>query len=112
MIRLKLSCQALLALSLAAIMTTATAGGGAVAQVEIIKFKFLPQVISIKAGQTVRWVNREKRQYHSVWFEQLGDPESDYLFPDDTYERSFGSVGEFPYRCGPHPEMTGIVRVE
>ncbi|KRT57126.1 hypothetical protein Ga0076813_10942, partial [endosymbiont of Ridgeia piscesae] len=47
MIRLKLSCQALLALSLAAIMTTATAGGGAVAQVEIIKFKFLPQVISI-----------------------------------------------------------------
>lgn len=79
----------------------------------IIKdFKFVPQEITIKRGQTLRWENREKRQYHSVWFQAQGEPEpADYLFPDDSYEREFKQTGTFPYRCGPHPEMTGTVHV-
>jgi plastocyanin len=75
-------------------------------------YKFIPAEITIKKGQTLRWENREKRQYHSVWFEALDEEEpADYLFPDDIYEREFNQAGTFPYRCGPHPEMTGIVRV-
>lgn len=78
----------------------------------IKKFKFIPQEITIKRGQKIRWVNREKRQYHSVWFEALGEEEpEDYLFSGDTYDREFKKVGTFPYRCGPHPKMTGTVRV-
>ncbi|WP_456412123.1 plastocyanin/azurin family copper-binding protein [Thiolapillus sp.] len=84
----------------------------ALTEVEIIKFKFLPQEITIKAGDKVRWINKEKRQYHNVWFEQLGKPEPDYLFPGDSYERVFKEAGSFPYRCGPHPEMTGMVHVK
>lgn len=80
--------------------------------VEIVKFAFTPQEITISPGTTVRWINKEKRQYHSVWFEQLGEPEPDYLFPDDTYERKFEKAGHFPYRCGPHPKMTGVVHVK
>jgi len=79
--------------------------------VEIFKFKFLPAGITIKAGDTIRWTNKEKRQYHSVWFEQLGEPEPDYLFPGDFYERTFDEAGDLPYRCGPHPKMTGMVHV-
>lgn len=88
--------------------------GSAVAdtvEVTIKKMKFQPQEITVKKGDTVRWVNREKRQYHSVWFEQAGDPEPDYFFPEESYERKFPDMGSFPYRCGPHPEMTGIVHV-
>jgi plastocyanin len=81
-------------------------------EVTIIKFKFLPQEITINTGDRVRWVNKEKRQYHSVWFEKLGEPEPDYLFPGDVYERLFETRGDFPYRCGPHPEMTGIVHLK
>ena len=79
----------------------------------IIKdFKFIPQEITVKRGQTLRWENQEKRQYHSVWFEALGEEEpEDYLFPDDSYEREFKEAGSFPYRCGPHPEMLGEVHV-
>ena len=79
----------------------------------IIKdFKFIPQQITIKRGQTLSWENHEKRQYHSVWFEALGEEEpEDYLFPDESYEREFKEAGTFPYRCGPHPEMTGTVHV-
>ncbi|MEN8213815.1 MAG: c-type cytochrome [Pseudomonadota bacterium] len=79
---------------------------------EILKFKFLPAEITIAAGDSIRWTNKEKRQYHSVWFEQLGEPEPDYLFPGDFYERTFDEAGDFPYRCGPHPEMTGMVHVK
>ncbi len=79
----------------------------------IIKaFKFIPQEITVKRGQKIVWENREKRQYHSVWFEALGEEEpEDYLFSGDTYKREFKTVGSFPYRCGPHPKMTGTVHV-
>lgn len=76
------------------------------------KFKYIPQEISIKRGETLRWENHEKRQYHNVWFEALGEEEpEDYIFPDEFYERQFNQVGSFPYRCGPHPEMVGTVHV-
>jgi plastocyanin len=86
---------------------------GADENLVIIKdFKFVPQEITIKQGQVLRWENSEKRQYHSVWFEAQGEEEpEDYLFPDDSYEREFNQPGSFSYRCGPHPEMTGIVHV-
>ena len=86
--------------------------GGEQPLVTIQNFKFIPQTITIKRGDTLRWENREKRQYHSVWFEALGEEEpEDYLFPDDSYEREFSEIGIFPYRCGPHPKMTGTVKV-
>ena len=80
--------------------------------VVVIKdFKFQPQEVTVKKGSTIRWENREKRQYHSVWFQQAGDPEPEYFFPEESYERRFDTVGDFPYRCGPHPYMTGAVHV-
>ncbi|MCK5917683.1 MAG: c-type cytochrome [Cocleimonas sp.] len=80
--------------------------------IDIKKFKFSPAKITIDVGDTIRWTNKEKRQYHSVWFEQLGEPEPQYFFPNEFYERSFDKAGDFPYRCGPHPKMTGIVHVQ
>lgn len=89
-----------------------TQAGEDVVVVIIKDFRFVPQDVTIKTGQTIRWENQEKRQYHSVWFEALGEEESDYLFPEDSYQRRFDTVGDFPYRCGPHPEMIGSVSVE
>lgn len=80
--------------------------------VEIKKFKFSPQQLTIHAGDTVIWTNREKRQYHSVWFKDAGDEEPDYFFPDETYQRTFNQAGAFNYVCGPHPKMIGSVLVE
>jgi len=83
----------------------------ATVHIEIYKFKFIPQETTIKAGTTIRWTNKEKRQYHSVWFEQLGELEPEYFFPGEFYQRTFKNTGSFPYRCGPHPKMTGVVHV-
>ena len=102
-------------LTLAVFSHSAVAGGNnknSANPLVIIKdFKFIPQEITIKRGKILRWENREKRQYHSVWFEALGEEESDYIFPDESYEREFKQTGSFPYRCGPHPKMTGTVHV-
>ncbi len=85
--------------------------GGEHNLVMVRDFKFIPLEITIKRGESVRWENREKRQYHSVWFEALDKEEPDYIFPDEFYLREFAETGTFPYRCGPHPEMTGLVHV-
>lgn len=81
-------------------------------QVDILKYKFIPAEVTINKGDTILWVNQEKRQYHSVWFEQMGEPEPDYFFPGESFSRTFDEAGKFPYRCGPHPEMLGAVTVK
>jgi len=103
---------ALLALTATLACPPLFAGGDESKLVVIKDYQFVPQHITIRKGQTVIWENREKRQYHSVWFEALGEEEpEDYLFSEDSYERLFSETGKFPYRCGPHPEMTGSVTV-
>lgn len=82
--------------------------------VELKDFKFHPRELTVKAGTTVRWVNVEKRQYHSVWFRELGDPEAEYFFPEEFVERTFDTPGTYPYICEPHEtsdDMTGVVHV-
>lgn len=81
-------------------------------EVSLYKMAFIPAQITINKGDTIRWLNKEKRQYHSVWFEQLGEPEGEYFFPEESVTKTFNDVGVFPYRCGPHPEMTGTVTVK
>ncbi len=79
--------------------------------VDILKKKFIPAQITINKGDTVIWKNIEKRQYHNVWFKGLEAEEPDYFFPDETYQRTFDELGKFPYECGPHPKMKGLVTV-
>ena len=93
------------------LIAPALVAGEAVEEVVIQDFKFQPAEITVKVGATVRWVNREKRQYHSVWFQSSGDPEPPYFFPEESYERTFDKPGSFDYRCGPHEYMRGIVKV-
>ena len=100
-------------LAVIALLLSACGGEAETVEVEILKFSFIPETITIKVGDTVRWVNKEKRQYHSIWFEELGEEEPvDYFFPDENFERSFKTKGTFNYRCGPHEKMKGVVIVK
>lgn len=113
-LRLSVLCVPVLFVSTAPVSaqnSVAAEGGAVVHEVSLLKMRFIPEQLTIHEGDTVRWVNREKRQYHNVWFEALGEEEPDYLFPKDTYEKSFYQRGEYPYRCGPHPLMLGNITV-
>ena len=87
---------------------------GEVHEVITLKYKFVPAEITIKVGDTVRWVNKEKRAYHNVWFRELGEKPTGEFFPDETYEKTFDTPGVYPYVCEPHEDerdMKGIVHV-
>lgn len=90
-------------------------GGGATAgevvEVKIEQYKFQPEKLTIKAGTTVKWTNNEKRASHSIWFKNEGIPESERMLSGDSWERTFDKPGTYPYTCGPHPEMNGVVEV-
>jgi amicyanin len=80
--------------------------------VKIENYKFDPPELKVKAGTTVKWVNNEKRASHSVIWLGPGGFESDRMFPGESYQRKFDKPGTYPYSCGPHPEMKGVVAVE
>ena len=80
-------------------------------EVVIQNYRFEPAEVRIRAGDTVRWINREKRTSHSVLFASEQGGESERFFPQESWERRFDAPGTYSYSCGPHPEMKGVVVV-
>ena len=80
-------------------------------EVVIQNYRFEPAEVRIRAGDTVRWINREKRTSHSVLFSSNQGGESERFFPEETWQRRFDAPGSYAYSCGPHPEMKGLVEV-
>lgn len=100
-----------LALSALALGAVVAAHAGETVEVRIERMQFVPRHLKVKPGTTVKWVNNEKRSNHSVHFQQEGLPESERFFPGESWSRTFDKPGVYPYVCGPHPEMTGVVEV-
>lgn len=90
---------------------TAQSAAQNVVEVAIRDYKFQPAELRIKPGTTVKWTNHEKRANHSVLFLGPQGFESERMFPDESWQRTFDKAGEYPYSCGPHPEMHGKVIV-
>ena len=81
-------------------------------EVLVKDYQYTPAHLSIQVGDTVVWKNAEKRTSHSVIFLGRDIPESERFFPDESWTMSFSEAGEYPYRCGPHPEMRGHITVK
>ena len=78
------------------------------ALVSIVDFGYLPGVVRIHVGQTVVWRN-DGREEHDV---TGADWHSGPLEPTVDYRQTFGSPGEFRFRCSIHPDMVGSLIVE
>jgi plastocyanin len=89
--------------------TTAAPAGPAVAAT-IIDFAFSPEPVTVKAGQTVTWTNKDPFA-HSI---KSGDGsfDSEPLGPGASYSAPFSTPGTYAYLCGIHNSMTGTVVVE
>ncbi len=94
-------------------LATAALPSGAqdVVEVRIENYQFVPREAKLRAGGKVRWVNHEKRTSHSVLFTGEGGFESERMMAGESWERRFDKPGRYPYTCGPHPEMSGLVEV-
>ncbi|WP_428643929.1 plastocyanin/azurin family copper-binding protein [Roseibium sp.] len=82
--------------------------------VKMYKYNFCPAQLTVPVGTTVRWVNVDKRTSHSVLLADAGIPESDRLFPEESFEFNFLAAGAQNYVCVPHQEtqnMIGMITV-
>ncbi|MFA5940445.1 MAG: OmpA family protein [Sinimarinibacterium sp.] len=79
------------------------------ADVNIANYQFAPQTVRIAVGGSVSWTNGDRRT-HIVHFDDSGD--SPDIAPGASYQRSFERAGEYPYVCGIHGSMHGVVVVE
>ena len=78
--------------------------------VQVVDFAFSPGSVDVVAGTTVTWVNTGAA-LHTVTASD-GSFDSGLLAAGGgRFSRRFGTPGTYPYLCGLHPSMAGVVRV-
>jgi plastocyanin len=82
----------------------------AVAEVKIDNFSFGPVDLTVAAGTTVTWTNRDDIPHTVVSTE--GAFKSKVMDTDEKFSYKFAKAGSYPYFCSIHPKMTGKVVVQ
>lgn len=77
--------------------------------VAIDNFAFVPPTLTIAAGSTVTWTNRDEEP-HTVAASD-GSFRSPGMGSQATYTHTFSTAGTFDYICSIHPFMHGTVVV-
>ena len=77
-------------------------------EVNIDNFTFTPKELTVKAGTTIVFRNRDdisvvgaKGEFHSKALHTTGD----------SFSFTVAKVGSYAYFCGPHPQMQGKIVV-
>ena len=80
------------------------------AEVKIDNFSFGPQELTVAAGTTVTWTNRDDIPHTVVSTD--GVFKSKVRDTDEKFSYTFTKAGTYPYYCSVHPKMTGKVVVQ
>jgi plastocyanin len=79
-------------------------------KIDIQNFKFSPDTVTIKVGQTVTWTNQDSATHSVVALD--GSWKSASLDNGGKFSHTFDTAGTYDYRCGFHASMTGKIIVE
>ncbi len=88
----------------------APAPGATGSSITISNFAFSPASITVPAGTTVTWTNKDSPT-HTVSAKD-GTFDSGNLATGATFSYTFSQKGTFEYSCKLHPSMSGKVIVE
>ena len=80
------------------------------AEVKIDNFSFGPGTLTVPAGTTVTWTNRDDIPHTAVSTE--GAFKSKVMDTDEKFSYTFTKPGTYSYFCSIHPKMTGKVVVQ
>lgn len=78
--------------------------------VEIRNFAYSPQTVEIRAGGSVRFINRDRAGHTATADDGYFD--TGMLGQNEEAVITFDEAGEFPYYCIPHPHMRGTIVVK
>lgn len=81
-------------------------------EVKIDNFSFGPATLTVPAGTTVTWINRDDIPHTVVSADDPKAFKSKVLDTDEKFAFTFTKPGTFPYFCSIHPKMTGKVIVQ
>jgi plastocyanin len=81
-------------------------------EVKIDNFSFGPQSLTVAAGTTVVWTNRDDIPHTVVSADDVKTFKSKVLDTDEKFPFTFSKAGTYPYFCSIHPKMTGKVIVQ
>jgi len=79
-------------------------------QVKIDNFTFGPKTVTVPAGTTITWANRDDIPHTVVSTDNAF--KSKVLDTDQEFSYTFTKPGKFDYFCSIHPKMTGTVVVQ
>jgi plastocyanin len=88
----------------------ARVGGDVPAAVEIVDSNYTPAELTVAAGTTVRWVNRDEETHTVTSTTELF--KSAGLNLGDEYTHTFTTPGVYPYSCALHDFMHGTIIVK
>ena len=89
----------------------APADGARKNQIEIKEFRFDPQVLTVKSGEQITWINRDEEP-HTIVSVEKQFKKSSALDTDQEFTIIAGAPGTYTYFCSVHPKMTGTIIVE
>jgi plastocyanin len=88
---------------------TGGTGGPGTNEVFIQGMAFNPGTITVAAGTTVTWTNKDAVSHTVTSTTNLFDSGS--LGTNGTFSYTFATAGSYPYKCKIHTYMTGTVTV-
>ncbi|MFP5370809.1 MAG: cupredoxin family copper-binding protein [Actinomycetes bacterium] len=77
--------------------------------VDIVDFSFQPATLTVTAGDSVTWTNRDPVVHTAT--STTGAFDSGDLAQGASYRVTFSEPGTYDYLCTPHPSMTGRIVV-
>jgi plastocyanin len=94
----------------AASATAAPTGTASPGVVIAHNFMFAPLTVTVKAGTTVTWTNKDEEPHTVVSLTGLF--RSGALDTNDSFSFRFDKPGSYSYICTIHPRMTGTIVVQ
>jgi amicyanin len=79
--------------------------------ISIDNFTFNPPTLTVKAGTTVTWTNKDDIP-HGVASANNAFAKSKAMDTDDSFSFTFTTPGTYQYFCYIHPHMTGTIVVQ
>jgi plastocyanin len=79
-------------------------------QIEVKNFMFAPTQLTVKAGSTVTWTNKDEEPHTVV--SDTGMFKSGGMDTNESFSYKFDKPGTYRFACSIHPRMVGTIVVQ
>jgi plastocyanin len=98
--------------ALALALALATGAGAADTTVEMRDNAFIPESITVQAGDTVTWTSHDPEAHTVTFLSGPEKPGSGELNDGQSFTHTFRLPGDYSYTCGLHANMNGSLTVQ